>query len=355
MFPITPLAPESELLQSLHPKRKTHVMSILNVTPDSFSDGGANRPTDLDALKHTIQSHIAAGATIIDVGGQSSRPNAPDVTAEEEIARILPAIELIKALPEAKHVSISIDTYRASVAEAAIEAGAHIINDISAGSLDPDMLPTIARLGCTYIMMHMRGSPATMQNPENTAYPDDLVFTVATELLVRLDAAQQAGIRRWRIILDPGIGFAKTVEQNAELLGRFSELRNHEELRTYPWLVGTSRKGFIGKLTGVEDVRDRVEGTAATVTAAVAAGAEIVRVHDVKEMVRVVKMADAMYRRGRRGGDAQSSSSSSSSSSSVCDTHCSENDQQEGQTQIEEEEGKEKGKGKEKERNNCVP
>ena len=272
-------------------------MSILNVTPDSFSDGGANEPTDLDALRSTIASHIAAGATIIDIGGQSSRPNAPDVTAEEEIARILPAISIIKSLPEAKHIPISIDTYRASVAEAAIKAGAHIINDISAGLLDPEMFPTIARLGCTYIMMHMRGTPATMQNPENTTYPDGLISTVANELLQRTYAAHAAGIKRWRIILDPGIGFAKTVEQNAELLGRFAELRNHEKLKTYPWLVGSSRKGFIGKLTGVEDAKDRVEGTAATVTAAVAGGAEIVRVHDVKEMVRVVKMADAMYRR----------------------------------------------------------
>ena len=298
MFPITPLAPQSELLRSLDPARRTQVMSILNVTPDSFSDGGANKPTDLDALRNTIISHIAAGATIIDIGGQSSRPNAPDVSAEEEISRILPAIAIIKSLPEAHKISISIDTYRASVAEAAIKAGAHIINDISAGLLDPEMFPTIARLGCTYIMMHMRGTPATMQSPENTTYPDGLISTVAKELLKRTYAAQAAGIKRWRIILDPGIGFAKTVEQNAELLGKFAELRNHEKLKTYPWLVGSSRKGFIGKLTGVEDAKDRVEGTAATVTAAVAGGAEIVRVHDVKEMVRVVKMADAMYRSG---------------------------------------------------------
>ncbi|KAM3419993.1 hypothetical protein BST61_g3305 [Cercospora zeina] len=301
MYPLTPLAPGCESLRSLEPTRHTLVMSILNVTPDSFSDGGSNEPTNLDALRETIAAQISAGATIIDIGGQSSRPNAQDVTAEEELARILPAIEVIKAMPEAKHIAISIDTYRASVAEAAINAGAHIVNDISAGLLDAEMLPTIARLGCTYVMMHMRGTPATMQSAENTSYPRGLIPTIATELATRLRAAQRAGIRRWRIILDPGVGFAKTAEQNAELLGRFAKLRNFETLKTYPWLVGSSRKGFIGEFTGAEDPKDRVAGTAATVTAAVAGGAEIVRVHDVHEMSRVVKMADAMYRRAPSG------------------------------------------------------
>ncbi|KAF7185919.1 Folic acid synthesis protein fol1, partial [Pseudocercospora fuligena] len=235
MYALTPLSPGSETLRALHPQRRTSVMSILNVTPDSFSDGGDNHNSDMETLRQTIAEHIAGGATIIDIGGQSSRPNAPDITAEEEISRILPAIEAIKSLPEASNIAISIDTYRASVAEAAIKAGAHIINDISAGLLDPEMLPTIARLGCTYIMMHMRGTPATMQSEENTSYPDGLIPTIASELQSRLQAAQEAGIRRWRIILDPGVGFAKTTEQNAELLGKFSELRNRKGLATYPW------------------------------------------------------------------------------------------------------------------------
>lgn len=298
MYPLTSMGAGINPLRSLDPKRSTQVMSILNVTPDSFSDGGVNRSADINALRDTILANIAAGATIIDIGGQSSRPNAEDVSAEEEISRILPAIELIKSLPEAQGIAISIDTYRAAVAEAAIDAGAHIINDISAGLLDPDMLSTIARLGCTYIMMHMRGTPATMQNEANTTYPDGLIPTIVYELLQRLNAAQEAGIRRWRIILDPGIGFAKTLEQNLELLQHFGELRHWKALRTYPWLVGSSRKGFIGKITGVTDAKDRVSGTAATVTAAVQGGAEIVRVHDVKEMMEVVKMADAMYRKG---------------------------------------------------------
>ncbi|KXT09859.1 hypothetical protein AC579_6751 [Pseudocercospora musae] len=296
MYALTPLSPGSDPLRALHPSRRTTVMSILNITPDSFSDGGDNHSSDMEALRHTIATHIAEGATIIDIGGQSSRPNAPDISAEEEISRILPAIEAIKYLPEASNITISIDTYRASVAEAAINAGAHIINDISAGLLDPEMLPTIARLGCTYVMMHMRGTPMTMQSEEHTSYPKGLIPTIARELKSRLQAAQEAGIRRWRIILDPGVGFAKTTEQNTELLGKFSELRNWKGLATYPWLVGSSRKDFIGKLTGVAEAKDRVAGTAATVTAAVAGGAEIVRVHDVKETVRVVKMADAMYR-----------------------------------------------------------
>ncbi|KAK0293347.1 trifunctional dihydropteroate synthetase [Friedmanniomyces endolithicus] len=296
MFSQVPLGPESAVIRANDPKRPTRVMSILNVTPDSFSDGGKNDPTDDEALKATILSHIASGATIIDVGGQSSRPNAPDITADEELARILPAIAAIKSLPEATHIAISIDTYRAAVASAAVEAGAHIINDISAGTLDPDMLPTIARLGCTYVMMHMRGTPATMQDPENLAYPFGLMNTICVELRARLDAAQAAGIRRWRIILDPGIGFAKTPEQNVEILRDLPALVGYRGLENIPWMVGSSRKGFIGKITGVEAAKERLWGTAATVTAAVQGGASVVRVHDVGEMAQVVKMADAMYR-----------------------------------------------------------
>lgn len=272
-------------------------MSILNTTPDSFSDGGVNLPSNGDALRATAAAHIAAGASIIDVGGQSSRPGAPDVTAEEEIARVLPAIEAIKSLPESGDIAISVDTYRAIVAEAAIKAGAHIVNDISAGCLDPDMLATVARLGCTYIMMHMRGTPATMNSAENCTYAQDEVRkTVQDELTCRVDAAIAAGVRRWRIITDPGIGFAKTQGQNLELLRDLTAWSTFRPFKTLPTLVGTSRKKFIGNITGVEEAKDRSWGTAATVTQAVNAGADIVRVHDVKEMAQVVKMADAMYR-----------------------------------------------------------
>lgn len=269
------------------------LMAILNTTPDSFSDGGENKPSDLDALRATVATQIAAGASIIDVGGQSSRPNAPDVTSEEEIARVVPAIEAIRSLPQASNTLISVDTYRASVAEAAVKAGAHIVNDISAGQLDPEMLSTVARLGCTYIMMHMRGTPATMQSPENCLYHGGLVPVINRELQDRLSAACAAGIRPWRIILDPGLGFAKTQNQNLRLLRQLADLR-FGEFSNYSWLVGSSRKGFIGKVTGVDEPKERLMGTAVTVAAAIDGGANIVRVHDVAEMAQVAKMADAI-------------------------------------------------------------
>ncbi len=267
-------------------------MAILNVTPDSFSDGGIHTG---GSLSGTISSLIDSGATFIDVGGQSSAPGAPDVSAQEELSRILPAIELIRKHPQAENIVISVDTYRVPVAEAAIAAGADMINDISAGLLDPSMLPTVAKLGKTVCLMHMRGSPATM-NKLTDYGPDGLIPTLAHELLQRVAAAEQSGIRRWRIILDPGIGFAKTGAQNLEILRRFDELRDWPGLRGLPWLLGSSRKNFIGQITGVREPRDRVWGTAATVAAAVQGGADIVRVHDVAEMAQVVKVADAIWR-----------------------------------------------------------
>lgn len=293
MHTITPLT-SNTLLHSTLPTRQTHVMSILNTTPDSFSDGGSNT-LDMQSLRDTAAAHIADGATIIDVGGQSSRPNAPDVSAAEEIARVLPAIAAIKSLPEAKDIAISVDTYRAAVAEAAVNAGAHIVNDISAGAMDPEMLATVARLGCTYIAMHMRGTPATMQDPANCSYPGGVRKTVVEELSHRVNLAQEAGIRKWRIIIDPGIGFAKTQHQNLSILVMADRIK--KLMSSAPMLIGSSRKGFIGKITGVVEPRDRAWGTAAAVTASIASNADIVRVHDVKEMAHVAKMADAIYRR----------------------------------------------------------
>jgi 2-amino-4-hydroxy-6-hydroxymethyldihydropteridine diphosphokinase/dihydropteroate synthase len=300
---VTPLTTDA-MMYPLDPCRRTLVMSILNTTPDSFSDGESNN-LDPQSLRETVASHIAAGATIIDVGGQSSRPNAPDVTAEEEISRVLPAIAAIKSLPEAEGITISVDTYRAAVAEAAVKAGAHVVNDISAGMLDPQMLSTVARLGCTYIMMHMRGTPATMQIPENCTY-GNVRKDILDELDSRVALAIEAGVRKWRILLDPGIGFAKTQDQNVDLLRWPLTQRNTtrstinksstRRLVRMPQLVGCSRKGFIGNITGVTEPRDRIFGTAAAVTASIRGGADIVRVHDVQEMVQVVKMADAIYR-----------------------------------------------------------
>lgn len=251
---------------------------------------------------------------MIDVGGQSTAPNRPEVSVEEELNRVLPAIKLIRSLPESKDVLISVDTYRASVAEAAVAAGADIINDVSAGAMDADMLPTMAKLGKTVCLMHMRGTPATMSSlndygtsisGSSTSESGDenssgggggLIPAVAKELLERVQAAEAAGIRRWRIILDPGIGFAKVGDQNLEILRHLRDLREWPGLEGLPWLIGSSRKSFIGKITGVTKPAERVWGTAATVVAAVGGGADVVRVHDVKEMGQVVKMSDAIWR-----------------------------------------------------------
>ncbi|KAF2035170.1 folic acid synthesis protein-like protein [Setomelanomma holmii] len=294
--PLSPLTPLGSGLPHLTPhmaNRPTHIMSILNVTPDSFSDGGKNYGGTDQTLATTIAEHIACGSTILDVGGQSTRPGLTQVDSREELKRVLPAIDVIRSL-KLQDVAISVDTYRADVAEATIKAGAHIINDVSAGLLDDDMLPTAARLGCTICLMHMRGIPETMNSL--TSYPDGIIETVGRELLERVKAAEAAGIRRWRIMLDPGIGFAKTQEQNLELLRRFDELRRYPGLENFPWLVGTSRKAFIGRITGVNTAKDRVWGTAATIAAAVQGGADVVRVHDVKEMTQVANMADAIWR-----------------------------------------------------------
>ncbi|KAF2196752.1 folic acid synthesis protein-like protein [Delitschia confertaspora ATCC 74209] len=292
--PMTPLAPSLSPITANHTHRKTHVMSILNLTPDSFSDGGKNYHVDTSVLTTTMKSHIAAGATILDLGGQSTRPGAVQVSAEEELARVLPAIDLIRSIPEATNIAISVDTYRSDVAAAAIQKGADIVNDVSAGLMDERMLGTMAELGCTVCLMHMRGTPETMN--ELASYPDGVVETVGRELLGRVQAAEAAGVRRWRIILDPGIGFAKTQEHNLELLRRLHELRNYPGLQGLPWLVGTSRKAFVGRITGVKEAKERTWGTAAAVTAAIQGGADIIRVHDVEEMGQVARMADAVWR-----------------------------------------------------------
>ena len=271
-------------------------MLILNVTPDSFSDGGlhSNNDADADAVASMILSNVeASGATIVDVGGQSTRPGAEDVGESKELARILPVIHAIRRHSAGKDICISIDTYRASVAAEAISAGADMINDISAGTLDAAMLPTAASLGATICLMHTRGTPATMTSL--TSYPAGVVKTVGAELLDRVHAAEAAGIRRWRIVLDPGIGFAKTQAQNLELLRDFASLRATPGLEGLPWLVGSSRKGFVGRVTGVKAPRERTWGTATTVSAAIAGGADLVRVHDAV-MAQVVKMADAIWR-----------------------------------------------------------
>ena len=270
-------------------------MAIINLTPDSFSDGGLHGKTP-SSLLPTLNAYLSAGASVIDIGGQSTRPGAAQVSSDEEISRVLPAIKFIRSQPTFDRIAISVDTYRASVAEAAVIAGANIVNDVSAGQIDNKMLPTVARLGCTVILMHMRGTPETMAT--QTKYPAGVLRCVAAELRERVREAEEAGIRRWRIMLDPGIGFAKNQAQNLEILRRFAELRDSEGLVGLPWVVGASRKKFIGTITGVKTPSERVWGTASTVAAAIQGGADIVRVHDVKEMTQVAKMADAIWRVG---------------------------------------------------------
>jgi 2-amino-4-hydroxy-6-hydroxymethyldihydropteridine diphosphokinase/dihydropteroate synthase len=280
----------------LLPTRRTLVMGILNVTPDSFSDGGTHSASRPDELRASVDAMLAAGADMIDVGGQSTRPGSQVVTPEDEIARVVPAIEIIRSLERGRKVPISIDTYYSRVAEAAVCAGADVINDISAGTLDPDMFATAARLHRTIILNHTRGSPQTMTRAENTTYASGVVAGVAEELLARVAAAEAAGVRRWRMVLDPGLGFAKTGRDNVELLGKLDVLRDWRGLSGLGWLVGPSRKKFVGRVVGSKGSADDDAGTAGAVAAAVAGGADIVRVHNVDGMVPVVRMADAVWR-----------------------------------------------------------
>lgn len=294
LSPLTPLCPTLPNIAATRPDRATQIMAIVNITPDSFSDGGKHFNKTMYDMDHFIKLCVTKGATILDVGGQSTRPGATEISSAQEVDRVVPVVKLIRSISAAKDVAISVDTYRAEVARQAVEAGAHIINDVSAGLMDDDMLPTVARLGCTVCLMHMRGTPETMNTL--TDYPDGVIETVGRELVGRVRAAEAAGIRRWRIILDPGIGFAKTEKQNLELLRRLGDLRKYPGLESFPWLVGTSKKNFIGRITDVKLADDRRYGTAAAVTAAIQGGADIVRVHDVKNMLQVAKMADAIWR-----------------------------------------------------------
>lgn len=260
------------------------VMGILNVTPDSFSDGG--KFASADAAVRAAERMAEDGADIVDVGGESTRPGAPGVSAEEEIRRV---VSIVSALASRLPVPISIDTSKAVVARAAIDAGAAIVNDVTALAGDPGMGNVVARAGVPVVLMHMRGTPRTMQtDPENLAY-GDVVAAVRAELGERLDRARRAGIDPALTIIDPGIGFAKTPDQNLALLARMGELASLGR----PILVGPSRKSFIGAVLDLP-VNERLEGTAAAVAIAVMNGAHIVRVHDVGPMVRVARMAAAI-------------------------------------------------------------
>jgi dihydropteroate synthase len=263
---------------------RTIVMGIINVTPDSFSDGGKFSSSE-EAVDAAL-AMVDEGADIIDVGGESTRPGSGSVTTQEEISRVVPVISKIAGQID---VPISIDTYKSEVAEAALDAGAAIINDISAGTYDSQMPHLAAQKHCPMILMHIKGTPMDMQ--ENPQY-DDLLGEIYDFLKDRTRAFTEAGVDERVIIIDPGFGFGKTVEQNLEILRRLKEFTSMGR----PILVGTSRKSTIGKVLGDLPTDERLEGTAATVALSIANGADIVRVHDIKEMVRVARMTDAIVR-----------------------------------------------------------
>lgn len=271
---------------------RTVVQGILNVTPDSFSDGGVHLGPqgDVGPAIEAGRALAAAGADVVDVGGESTRPGAAAVSVEEELARTEPVVRALAA----DGIVVSIDTTKATVARAAVEAGAAIVNDVSAGALDPDLYPMVAELGVPYVLMHMQGTPRTMQRAPTY---DDVVAEVYDHLATQLDRLEAAGVAGDQVVVDPGIGFGKTLQHNVTLLHHLRQLTGLGR----PVLVGASRKSFIGALTGVEDPADRLEGSLAVAALAVAGGARIVRVHDVRETVRVVAVADAISAPARSG------------------------------------------------------
>ncbi len=277
--------------------KRPAVMGIVNVTPDSFSDGG--RWLDADAATEHGLALVADGADLLDVGGESTRPGAEPVSEAEELRRVMPVVHRLVAQA---HVPVSIDTTKAAVAAAAIEAGASIVNDVSAGRFDPEILVVSAGAGVGYVAMHMLGEPRTMQ--QDLRY-DDVVIDVGRFLVDRLSVARDAGIASGSLIADPGLGFGKSVAHNLELLARLDELVALLDVRV---LVGPSRKGFIAHVLAAGGVDGgelpepdaREEGTLATVVWALDRGASVVRVHDARSAARVVRLLDVMRRAEER-------------------------------------------------------
>jgi dihydropteroate synthase len=263
---------------------RTLIMGVLNVTPDSFSDGGKFLDARA-AIRHAFEM-AQAGADILDMGGESTRPGSTGISAEEEIARIM---AVLKGLRGRFPIPISIDTRKAAVAEVALSEGAEIVNDISALQFDPALAATVRQHRAGLILMHMRGKPETMHR---RPFARDVLRNVSAGLRAAVLRARRAGISKSRLVIDPGIGFGKNYEQNFEILARLSELTEFH----LPIVVGTSRKTFLGAVAGGTKAalhpEDRLAGTAATVAAAILGGAHMVRVHDVREMVRAARIAD---------------------------------------------------------------
>ncbi len=269
--------------------KQTLVMGVLNVTPDSFSDGGLH--DDVEAAVAHAHRMAADGAHLLDIGGESTRPatfaDKSPLPPEEEKHRILPVIARIAA--ELPHIPISVDTYKAEVARAALDVGASLLNDISGLTYDPDMAALAAERGVPIILMHLPGRPRDL--PAHPVYTD-VVAEVLAFFERQIACAEALGVNRDQIWLDPGLGFGKTAQHNLELLRRLPELK----VLGLPLVVGASRKKFLGKILGTDDPNDRKEGTAATVTLSIVGGADMVRVHDVREMARVAKVSDAIVR-----------------------------------------------------------
>lgn len=290
---------------------RTYIMGILNITPDSFSGDGListdNQTIDkpaknfidqdnyrLDLALSRARMFVDAGADILDIGGESSRPGAEPIGVNEELDRVVP---VVRAIAEELEVVISIDTYKAAVAKASLRAGAHMVNDIWALKADPEMASVIAEFQVPVILMHNRSNPSSAEVRERLGgryigvHYDNLLEDVKAELMESVELAHKAGILDEQLILDPGIGFGKTVGQNLELLDRLNEIR----ALGYPLLVGPSRKSFIGYTLDLPPDQ-RLEGTAATVSVGIVRGADIIRVHDVETMSRVARMTDAIIR-----------------------------------------------------------
>ncbi len=264
--------------------KKTYIMGVLNVTPDSFSDGGLY--FDISTAIERAHRMVEEGADIIDIGGQSTRPGSEPIMIEEELRRTIPVIE---SLSRETRIPLSIDTYKSGVARRALDAGASMVNDISGLRFDPKMSEVVSQYDVPVVIMHIKGTPRDMQqNPQYEA----LIPEIMDYLRDGIAIARKAGISEDKIIIDPGIGFGKTYEDNLKIIHDLHEFTFFKK----PVLIGPSRKAFIGKILGDVPVTDRLEGTAAAVSISIMNGANIIRAHDVKEMVKVAKVADAIKR-----------------------------------------------------------
>lgn len=278
--------------------KKTHVMGILNLTPDSFSDGG-KFPRVEDAVSH-VKLLISEGADIVDIGAQSTRPFASRLSPAEELERLIPVLDAIMQTPEIEGKLLSIDTFYSEVAFEAVNRGVHIVNDVSGGKIDPKILSVVGDLEVPYVIMHMRGDPLTMQSKQNLQY-EDVCKEVACELYSRVSEAELAGIPLWRVIIDPGIGFSKKLEHNLETLTGLPSIRREIGKRSVggshlPILVGPSRKRFLGEICNRTDPVERDPATIAAVTAGILGSANVIRVHNVGYGLDAAKVCDALLK-----------------------------------------------------------